>query len=182
MVEGVCERLVDLICFRLCVDVLVGIYLFGGIDLLVVVGIVIYLVKMEYVKIGDCELIILVICFSVWFLEEFGYDEFSIVERIVKWFGVEIIKVDVNEVCLVSDFFDIVWYCEYYYFDFNIVVKFVLFMLFWDYGVKVVFMGEGVDEYFVGYFYFFVEFFCELDFVLLDMIFSFDNEFCEVMR
>ncbi|KAF2690582.1 glutamine-hydrolyzing asparagine synthase [Lentithecium fluviatile CBS 122367] len=170
MVSGVRERLVEAIRLRLRADVPVGIYLSGGIDSSAVAGIVTHLARENRIKIGNAESNpgTKVACFSVRFPEESGYDESSIAERTAKWLGVDVVKRDVDETSLATDFADTAYHCEHHHFDLNCVAKFALSTLPREHGVKVVLTGEGADEHFAGYPYFPAEFLREGDFALLD--------------
>ncbi|KAJ5128604.1 hypothetical protein N7526_006770 [Penicillium atrosanguineum] len=167
MVAGVRERLVESIRLRLRADVPVGIYLSGGIDSSAIAGIVTELARKGKVKIGNEEAT-RVTCFSVAFPEISGYDESDIAERTAEWLGVKTIKKTVTEDTLAKDFGDAVFHCEHHHFDLNFVAKFGLSTLPHEYGVKVVLTGEGADEHFAGYPYFFGEFLREADEALPD--------------
>ncbi|PSN59361.1 glutamine-hydrolyzing asparagine synthase [Corynespora cassiicola Philippines] len=184
MILGVRERLVEAIRLRLRADVPVGIYLSGGIDSSAVAGIVTHLARENQVKIGNEEsnTSTKVACFSVQFPEESGYNEASIAERTAKWLGVDVVKRDVNEALLASDFADTAYHCEHHHFDLNCVAKFALSTLPREHGVKVVLTGEGADEHFAGYPYFPPEFLREPDLALPDSLLAANNELREGMQ
>lgn len=178
------ERLVEAIRLRLRADVPVGIYLSGGIDSSAVAGIVTHLARENHVKIGNKESNpgTKVACFSVRFPEESGYDESSIAERTAKWLGVDMVKRDVDETSLASDFADTAYHCEHHHFDLNCVAKFALSTLPREHGVKVVLTGEGADEHFAGYPYFPAEFLREADLALPESPLAADNELRKGMQ
>ncbi|CEL10306.1 hypothetical protein ASPCAL13427 [Aspergillus calidoustus] len=162
MIHGVRERLVESVRLRLRADVPVGIYLSGGIDSSAIAGIVTDLARKENAKIGS-ERTTRVTCFSVGFPELSGYDESHIAERTAEWLGVKTIKKTITEETLAENFENAVFHCEHHHFDLNFVAKFVLSTLPHEHGVKVVLTGEGADEHFAGYPYFFSEFLREAD-------------------
>ncbi|KAJ5215068.1 glutamine-hydrolyzing asparagine synthase [Penicillium chermesinum] len=89
---------------------------------------------------------------SVAFPEISGYDESQIAERTAEWLGVKTIKRTITEETLAENFEDAVFHCEHHHFDLNFVVL----------------TGEGADEHFAGYPYFFSEFLREADEALPD--------------
>lgn len=80
----------------------------------------------------------------------------------------ETIKRTITEETLAENFEDAVFHCEHHHFDLNFVAKFALSTLPQEHGVKVVLTGEGADEHFAGYPYFFSEFLREADEALAD--------------
>ncbi|KAL3486096.1 asparagine synthase-domain-containing protein [Aspergillus germanicus] len=174
MVAGVRERLVESVRLRLRADVPVGIYLSGGIDSSAIAGIVADLARRKNAKIGS-EQTTRLTCFSVGFPEISGYDESHIAERTAEWLGVKTIKKTITEKTLADHFEDAVFHCEHHHFDLNFVAKFALSTLPQEHGVKVVLTGEGADEHFAGYPYFFSEFLREPDEALADSHLSQDS-------
>ena len=75
MVEGVRERLLDAVRIRLQADVPVGIYLSGGIDSSVILGMTKHLLDNGHAKLGSKGQAHRLICLGVAFAEGSGYDE-----------------------------------------------------------------------------------------------------------
>ncbi|KAK5996319.1 Amidase chyE [Cladobotryum mycophilum] len=162
MVLGVRHRLTEAIRLRMQADVPVGIYLSGGIDSSVIAGIATQLAREDRVKIGNKQTT-QVVCFSVQFPRESGFDESDIADRTAKSLGANIIKVVVDEERLAKDFVNAVHHCEHHVCDLNAVAKFTLSTLAREHGIKVVLTGEGSDEHFAGYPIFPAEFLREPD-------------------
>ncbi|KAL6400205.1 asparagine synthase [Ilyonectria robusta] len=181
MVLGVRERLVEAVRIRLQADVPVGVYLSGGIDSSAVAGIVTELASKEHVKIGskqDTE----VVCFTIRFPHESGYDESGIADRTAEWLGIKIIKKDIDEETLANSFADMAYHSEHHHFDLNSVAKFALSALPREHGIKVVLTGEGSDEHFLGYTYLPAEFLREPDLSSPDSILTKDNALREKLQ
>ena len=75
MVEGVRERLLDAVRIRLQADVPVGVYLSGGIDSSVIVGMAKHLLDNGHAKLGSGGQVHKLICLGIAFAEGSGYDE-----------------------------------------------------------------------------------------------------------
>lgn len=137
-VECYCEMLIKMVESQFVVDVFVVVVFFGGFDFFVVVVIVYCF---------GCEDVMIYIVFfdgdEVW--------DFIFVCQVVEVFGV----CNCEIVCLVVDiivflFVQVVWFVEGD-FDFGFVVWYYLFKVVYVDGVKVFFLGQGVDELFIGY-------------------------------
>jgi asparagine synthase (glutamine-hydrolysing) len=68
-----------------------------------------------------------------------------------------------DEAEIAKHFADSVYHCEHHNFDLNSVGKFALSMVPREHGYKVVLTGEGADEHFAGYPFFFPDHLRELD-------------------
>ncbi|KAK1457548.1 asparagine synthetase [Colletotrichum cuscutae] len=109
MVDGVRERLVDAVRLRLQADVLVGIYLSGGLDSSIVVD-------------KTTQL----------------YNEYDIAERTAEWLDLNIVKKVMGEEELAKHFADSVYHTEHHHFDMNSVGKYALSELPRQQGIPIV--------------------------------------------
>jgi len=135
------ELLSEAVKLRLRADVPVGVYLSGGIDSSVVLG----LMREHSASPLDA--------FTLSFDHE-HYDEGAIAREMAAYAGVRhtVIDIDANE--LAANFEATVWHDECPFSNGNTIAKYVLSRHVRDAGLKVVLTGEGSDEILGGYSHF----------------------------
>jgi asparagine synthase (glutamine-hydrolysing) len=141
MIEGVRERLLESIRLRMRADVTVGVYLSGGLDSSVVLGMA---TKFTNKPINT---------YSIAFKDHQDFDEQNQCIRTNEYFNEKtnpyIIELTHNE--LADHIDDCIYHYEYPLVQLSPVGKFLLSKLVNDNQGKVVLTGEGSDEIFAGY-------------------------------
>lgn len=141
MIEGVRERLLEAVRLRMRADVTVGVYLSGGLDSSVVLGMA--------TKFTDKP----INTYSISFKDHQDFDEQSLCIGTGKYLGEKInpYMIELTHHELADNISDCVYHYEYPLVQLSPVGKFILSKLVQDNQGKVVLTGEGSDEIFAGY-------------------------------
>ncbi|KAI8089925.1 putative asparagine synthase [Halteromyces radiatus] len=156
MVQGVRERLIEAVRLRMRADVPLGIYLSGGIDSSAIAGVVTDLLRKDN---PDAK----VDTFAISFTDGKNFDEGDIAERTAAFCGANFHKLPVSQQDLIDNYADAVWHTEQPLPNLNASGKFLLSKYCRDAGIKVVMTGEGSDEHFIGYEFFYTDYLREAD-------------------
>ena len=141
MIEGVRERLLEAVRLRMRADVTVGVYLSGGLDSSVVLGMA---TKFTNKPINT---------YSIAFKDHQDFDEQSLCVRTSEYLGEKINPyiMELTHHELADHISDCVYHYEYPLVQLSPVGKFLLSKLVRQHQGKVVLTGEGSDEIFAGY-------------------------------
>lgn len=229
-----CEIFERFVRKRLMVEVFYGVFFFGGFDFLFVVFIVqreILCLKKFVEEVngvveekfedldkgegfvgfddeGKFFIMIFFFQFNFFFIGFFGFFDNEVVFKVVKFFGIKYYVM----IFIIEDGFNVLFDVIYYFEIYDVIIICVLIFMYLFFckikvmGIKMVFFGEGFDEIFGGYFYFYgvfnkEEFYiecvcCVKNFYLVDClcvnkfifvwgfevcVFFFDKEFFEVL-
>lgn len=111
-IKEVCDVMYDFVKMYMCFDVLVGLFLFGGIDLLIIVVIVkeyYFVIKIFFVGF-ECD----------------GFSEIDVVKEIVDKFGVENISYVILFEEYMKELLKIVWYMDDLFVDLVVILFYFL--------------------------------------------------------
>lgn len=141
MIEGVRERLLEAIRLRMRADVTVGVYLSGGLDSSVVLGMATQFTDKP------------INTYSISFKDHHHFDEQSLCVRTGEYLGEKInpYMIELTHHELADHISDCVYHYEYPLVQLSPVGKFILSKLVQQNQGKVVLTGEGSDEIFAGY-------------------------------
>ena len=132
------ELLTNAVKLRLRADVPVGVYLSGGIDSSIVLGL------MREQSDSPLE------AFTLSFDHE-AFDEGAIAREMAAFAGVKHSVIDIDANMLAASFEDTIWHNECPFGNSNTIAKYLLSRHVRDAGYKVVLTGEGSDEVLGGY-------------------------------
>ncbi|CAK4718948.1 unnamed protein product [Aphanomyces euteiches] len=152
MIEGVRARLLEAVRSRLRSDVPVAVYLSGGIDSSSVLGMALSILRE---KNPDATLDAFTIAFDAKAVHGQNYDESPVAESTAKHANAKFNVFHATQEMMTDAFEDAVWHWEAPMIDFNGTAKFLLSKYVRDAGYKVVLTGEGSDEHFAGYAFFY---------------------------
>lgn len=143
MIDGVRERLLEAVRLRMRADVTIGIYLSGGLDSSVILGMATQFTNKP------------INTYSISFKDHHYFDEQNLCIRTNEYLGEKtrpyMIELTHNQ--LADHIDDCVYHYEYPLIQLSPVGKFLLSKLVNDNKGKVVLTGEGSDEIFAGYVY-----------------------------
>lgn len=150
-----CQVLEEFVKSYLMFDVFYGVLFFGGLDLLVILVII---KKFVVCCVEDQE------CFEVWWLQLYffvvgleGLFDLKVVQEVVNYFGIVYYEI----YFIVQEGFDVICDVIYYIEIYDVIIICVLMLMYLMLckikvmGIKMVFFGEGFDEVFGGYLYFY---------------------------
>lgn len=138
VVAGFRAVLDDAVAERLVADVEVAAYLSGGIDSCAVLGLAQHRLQRP------------IRAFTISFGDAM-YDETTLARDTAKAVGAEFVPIPLTQQQVADGFSDTVWHSETLVHNGHGVAKFLLSAAVRDAGIKVVFTGEGADEFLGGY-------------------------------
>ncbi|KAF8202636.1 putative asparagine synthase [Mycena galopus ATCC 62051] len=149
MISNVQDLLIESVRLRLRADVPWAVYLSGGIDSSSVAGIATQLLREQD---PNAKLTAFTLAF-----DQAG-DEFPLAARTAAHLGADLIKVEATEAKLVAILEETVWHSETIHHTFHGAGKLLLSKAVREAGYKVALSGEGADEIFGGYPWFYLDY------------------------